>query len=264
MTLDYMLKALKARKQNRQSRHFEKTSYGRALARFKDIHKGEICVITGNGPSLNARDLQLLHEKGVVTFASNRVYNIFEQTDWRPTYYVSEDVNVLRGIQDKAAAVPAKAKFMPINLKWYENVDIPGANYFYMDYSQGDPETFGISLDVPHSIVCRSTVTTTCMQLAIYMGFSEIYLIGVDHSFAKMVDKDGNVIIDNSIRSHFVDNYNSDIEDLGYNIDATTQAYLNVEQLSRKLGSFRIFNATRGGKLEVYERVDFDKVFQED
>ena len=93
------------------------------------------------------------------------------------------------------------------------------------------------------------------------MGFSEIYLLGVDHSFSKMVDKNGNVIIDNSIRSHFVENYNSDIKDLGYNIDATTEAYLNVEQLSRKLGTFRVYNATRGGKLEVFERVEFDKLF---
>ena len=119
-----------------------------------------------------------------------------------------------------------------------------------------------MSLDIAHSIRCRATVTTTCIQIAIYMGFSEIYLLGVDHSFAKMVDKNGNVIEDKSIRSHFTDDYNSDIPDLGYNIDATTEAYFNVEQLSHKLKSFRVYNATRGGKLEVFERKDFDELFK--
>ena len=93
------------------------------------------------------------------------------------------------------------------------------------------------------------------------MGFSEIYLLGVDHSFSKIIDKNGNVIIDNSIRNHFADNYDKDLEDFGCKIDATTKAYYNVEQLSRQLGSFRVYNATRGGKLEIFERVGFDTLF---
>lgn len=250
-----------ARNQNKMSKNFENTKWGKDLLAFKGIHKGEKCFVVGNGPSLMPQDLQTLHENNIKTFATNRIYNIFDKTDWRPYYYVSEDANVLRGVQDKAAAVEAKAKFMPINLKWYEDIDIPNAKYFYLEYNDEMKDTKGISLDVAHCIKCRSTVTTTCIQLAIYMGFSEIYLIGVDHSFAKMVDKDGNVIEDNSIKSHFVEDYNSDIPDLGYSIDETTEAYLNIEQLSRKLKTFKIYNATRGGKLEVYERISFDSLF---
>ena len=39
---------------------------------------------------------------------------------------------------------------------------------------------------------------------------------------------------------------------------APTLAFGDVEQLSRRLGTFRVFNATRGGKLEVFERVSFE------
>ena len=38
-----------------------------------------------------------------------------------------------------------------------------------------------------------------------------------------------------------------------------TRAYISAEKYSREHG-FRIFNATRGGKLEVFERVNFDTI----
>ena len=203
----------------------------------------------------------MLYKYHIPSFGTNRIYNIFAQTDWRPTYYVSEDANVLRNVQKEASAVPAELKFIPVNLKWFEDIHIDGATYFYLDYTSPMEENYGLSLDIAHSVRCRATVTTTCIQMAVYMGFSDIYLLGVDHSFAKMVDKNGNVIIDDSIRSHFTDNYNADIKDLGYNIDATTEAYCNVEQLSRRDGNFRVYNATRGGRLEVFERVGFDEIW---
>lgn len=256
------IKSLQSRKQSKDSQNFEKTKYGKQLAALKNIHKGEICFVIGNGPSLTPEDLQTLHDNHVITFATNRIYNMFDKTSWRPAYYVSEDINVIRNVKKEVEAVESERKFLPVNLKWYEDFDIPGADYFYIDYSEDFSENYGLSLDIAHSIRCRATVTTTCIQIAIYMGFSEIYLLGVDHSFAKMVDKNGNVIEDRSIRSHFTDDYNSDIPDLGYNIDATTEAYFNVEQLSHKLKTFRVYNATRGGKLEVFERKDFDELFK--
>lgn len=55
------------------------------LAALKDRHYGKRAVIIGNGPSLKMEDLGRL--KNEITFASNRIYLAFDQTDWRPTYY---------------------------------------------------------------------------------------------------------------------------------------------------------------------------------
>ena len=257
------IRSLKAHTQNWQSKHFEKTRLGKRLAGYRNKHKGEACVIVGNGPSLRAEDLQALHERGVVTFATNRVFKVFDQTYWRPTYYVSEDVLLMRDVQDVIRDMPVQGRFIPINLKWYEGVDIPNADYFYIEYQEPMKETFGLSLDIPHCIRCRGTVTMSCLQLAAYMGFSRIYLIGVDHNFAKMFDKDCNVVIDTSIKNHFADDYDKGIFDQGFHVDEATEAYMDMERLSRKTGTFRIFNATRGGKLEVYERVDLDSILNE-
>ena len=109
--------AVRARMQNWQSKHFELTRYGRSIAKLKDSHKGEKCFVIGNGPSLSAADLQVLHEYGIPCFGSNRIFKIFDQTDWRPTYFASEDVIILRGIQREVEAIPAEKKFIPVNLK---------------------------------------------------------------------------------------------------------------------------------------------------
>lgn len=260
MGVECILKSFEARKQNWQSTHFEKTKYGKKLRTLKNRHKGEACFVIGNGPSLTVEDLDAIYKIGIPTFATNRVFKIFEKTEWRPTYYVSEDILLMRDAQDIIKSMPVKGRFIPINLKWYEDVDIPNADYFYIEYNESMKDTFGLSLDIPHSIRCRGTVTTTCLQLAIYMGFSEIYLIGVDHNFAKMFDKNGNVLINNTIKNHFVDDYDKGIVDQGFQVDAATEAYMDVECLSRKMKSFRVYNATRGGKLEVYERVELDSI----
>ena len=42
------------------------------------------CFIVGNGKSLKAEDLDLLH--GHASFGLNRIHMIYDQTDWRPTY----------------------------------------------------------------------------------------------------------------------------------------------------------------------------------
>ena len=150
-----------------------------------------------------------------------------------------------------------------MNLHWYEDVSIDGAEYFYLNSGTNDNDVFGLSNDIPNHITCRSTVSLTCLQLAVYMGFSRIYLLGVDHNFAKMFDKNGNLIEDKTIKNHFTDDYDSDIIDQGFKVDAATEAYMDVERLSRKLGTFKVYNATRGGKLEAFERVDFDEIIEE-
>src|SRR5699024_7865108 len=70
---------------------------------LRNCHKGERCFIIGNGPSLRAEDLDKL--KNEITFACNRINLIFDQTDWRPTYYCITDLALFhsREIQEEAS-----------------------------------------------------------------------------------------------------------------------------------------------------------------
>lgn len=263
MLFDRVKKSLTARTQNWQSKHFAITKYGRAMSHYKNLHQGERCVVVGNGPSLSAKDLEILHKNNVVTFGTNRVFHIFNETAWRPTYYMSEDATILQSIQKEVSQLSCEARFIPINLTWYEGIDVPGASYFFMDYRSALPETNGLSLDVAKAIRCRGTVTTSCIQLAIYMGFTEIYLIGVDHNYSRYIDSNGNLVEDPSVKDYFSTSYDTDFKNvIGRNLGDTTLSYISVEELSQKLGTFKVYNATRGGKLEVFQRVDFDSIFR--
>lgn len=255
------LKSLNARYQGYIHEHFARTKYGKAIAKMKGIHNGESCFIIGNGPSLKSEDLTILKKNNIITFGANRIYNIFDKTDWRPTYYACEDEYICIDIKEKIEKLPIKFKFIPINLKWYKNININSAIYYN---AKPASENIRASDNLAEYSVLNGTVTGFFIQLAVYMGFKKIYLIGIDHNFSRMTDKDGNLIIDKNARDHFGNQKNADKNTKGiYNIDQATQTYINLKEFCYKQ-NVEIFNATRGGKLEVYPRVDFDSLFNKE
>ena len=243
--------------------HFEKTKYGKHLAELRGKHTGKRCFIVANGPSLRAEDLNLLHQRGEITFGMNRIYKIFDQTQWRPTYYVCEDELICQSQQAEINAIEADVKFIPIELKWWHNVRIEGAQHFHLNYRVEEQYPYGFSTDIAHQLDCRGTVTFSCMQLAAYMGFTEIYLLGVDHNYRVTIDINGNTVTDPTAKDYFCEGYDTDIQNLVvHDMGNNTRAYMDAKKYCDSTGgNVTIYNATRGGKLEVFPRVDFDSLF---
>ncbi len=243
-------------------KHFEKTADGKKLKLLKNVHKGKRCFLIGNGPSLKAADLDKLHANGDITFAFNRVYNIFDQTEWRPTYYISQDEKMLSGCQEEVSKLKCEFKFVPIQLKFYHNINIQGATYFNMNWQQiENPLDFGFTDDISKEIFCAATGMYTAVQMAVYMGFSEIYFIGVDHHFHTSINNKGEIVVDNTVKDYFSDKYNHDKDKLFIpNTEKSTLTYVAIKNHCDKR-NINVFNATRGGKLEVFPRVDFDTLF---
>ena len=253
-----LMNALRARWKNYQLAHFESTRWGKNLKKLQGKYCGKRCFIIGNGPSLAAKDLDKLKDE--CTFAFNRIYYIFDQTAWRPTFYCTQDAKIAQAsAKEIKEIIDTTYIFAPINLKWYEGVDID-TNYFFLPKLAGEsvPE---FSENIPSHIVVGNTVAYTAMQLAVYMGFSEIYLLGVDHSFQTYQDKDGNVIVDPNAKDYFCDQYNQDKDKLFVpKLDVSTLSYIAAQKYTEN-HPVAIYNATRGGKLEVFHRVDFDSLF---
>ena len=255
--------SVQAHLQTWQSRHFEKTKAGRSLMQYKNKHKGESCFILGNGPSLCAADLEALQDAGVVTFGTNRIYNIFPDTYWRPTYYACEDEQILKGKEREVEEIPTKAKFIPAELCWYHGVNLKEADYYHIVYDAESLNPWGFSLDIAKGIGCRGTVTFTCMQIAVYMGFAKIYLLGVDHNYQVTIDIDGNVVTDPTAKDYFCEQYDEDIKETAvHDMGQNTRAYLGAKGYLEAHPGSVIYNATRGGKLEVFERADLDEVIR--
>ena len=144
------------------------------LAQYEDKHLGQRCIIIGNGPSLNKMDLSFL--KNEITFGLNRIYLMFDKWNFTPTYFVSVNPLVLEQSAEKISKI-SSTKFL--SFKGQEFFKTKNEIIFLK--SVGTPS---FSRD-PHGGIWEGhTVTYVAMQLAFYMGFDEVILIGVDHSFA--------------------------------------------------------------------------------
>lgn len=255
-----VLDSIRARATNFKAAHFDCFAEGRQLKKLKNIHQGKRCVIVGNGPSLCASDLDVLKKNGEITFAFNRVYHIFDQTDWRPMYYVSQDQKMLAGCSREVEKLTAEIKFIPAEMEWYDDIHIRGAQPFHIVNRDID-EYPDFSEDIAKCIVNSKTVVYTAIQIAVYMGIREIYLIGVDHHFHTSINDKGEIIVDPTAKDYFCEGYNADKDQLYIpNTDKSTLTFIAAKRYADAHG-IRIYNATRGGKLEVFPRVDFDSLF---
>ncbi len=247
-----------------QLSHFNRTASGKALASLRNSFAGRRCFFIGNGPSLTATDLTTLHTNNEITFAFNRIYNIFDQTEWRPTYYISQDEKMLSGCIDDVNKYPMYTKLIPIQMKWHHKLKVDGANYFNIVHQEVEnPLDFKFSDDISREIYNSSTGMYTAAQIAAYMGFKEIYFIGVDHHFQISQNNKGEIVVDNTVKDYFTDKYNKDKDKLYIpNTEKSTLTYIAMKHHCDQRG-IKVYNATRGGKLEVFPRVDFDDLFKD-
>lgn len=233
--------------------NFEETE---KLKKLKDVHKGDRCFIIGTGPSLKIADLEVL--KNEYTFAPNRIYELLDKTDWFPTYYMCQDYKIIKTFADKIKTVKSKLSFLPVNSKNEFNDN--KYCFFVLKEQLFYPDNAPFSKEVSRFIGQGYTVTYGAIQMAIYMGFSEIFLLGIDHNYNIIRDSKGRPVKVESGSDNYskdMGNY-MDIKNLP-RIEESTIAYETAEKISHRMG-VRIYNATRGGKLAAFERVDFDSI----
>ena len=223
------------------------------LKKFKDIHLGERCFIVGNGPSLTYKDLECLHQHNEIAFGVNRVYRAFPDLNWRPNYFCMSDNFGLKSYGDDVKKLDLPCFFISNDYqKFWENFSDERFYQFYRIRRFEKNTLPPFSEDVSKGVYGLATVTYDCLQIAVYMGFKEIYLIGVDSNYANS---------QYDVKNHFIENY----YDPGMKVNSFVTysaflAYQSARHYAERHG-IKIYNATRGGKLEVFERVDFDSIF---
>ncbi len=214
------------------------------VRKLHNKYSGKRCFIIGNGPSLSVDDLEKLNNE--ITIASHGIYYIFDKTSWRPTFYCAQD-SVL--INERYSDIKEKCSDITRIFGLVRNRKYPsfGRNdlgiRLIIEFFENELPKF--SSDAESGFFEGLTVTYFNIQLAVYMGFKEIYLLGVDHFYS------------GGSNDHFSS------EDICTNIprtDKTTLSYMAAKKTA-DTADIRIFNATRGGKLEVFERINLDNLF---
>lgn len=229
--------------------------YERLLA-YRNRHAGNRCFIIATGPSLTREDLELLRNE--YTFGMNALCLIARTWGFTPTYYGIQDHLVYDKLYDVLMedCYVATQVFVSSRIKMRRKTK-PDWNVFPLNVAYHSYDCWfncnyhsKFSNDCSRMVYNGFTITYSLIQLAVYMGFSEIYLIGVDGSYPK------------DEKHHFIEygeNDHSLMNVLEKALERVTSSYITARNYAEQNGIV-IKNATRGGKLEVFERVKLENV----
>ncbi len=235
------------------------------LKRLTGKYAGERCFVIGNGPSLTASDLEKIKDE--ISFASNKIFLIYDQTSWRPSFYCVEDKLVFTQCLDEIHKLSGCEKLFPVNM-FSDNKRFDGAVCFptippkYWDNPLNDPEFPEFNPDLITGIAWGSTIVYTEIQLAIALGFTEVCLLGLDHQYTdgKASKGEKGVMISDGEQNHFHPLYRPPGEKWhSPNLHVLEVSYAKARLEAEKLG-VRIVNCSRRTSLNVFEREDLESV----
>lgn len=222
------------------------------LSKFHNKHKGERCFIVATGPSLRVEDLDILYKNNVCGISVNSIYNIFDKTSWRPKYYGISDIVGYMDMEKNILTMDVENKFI-MDAMWDESKHTEERGFYKWHLIVEDEKNWNPSFsdDINRGFFWGKTITYDfALQFAVYLGFKEIYLLGVDCNYVKGGEN-----------NHFTKSGKPDYYD--HQEDKMIMAYQSAKRYADSHG-IKIYNATRGGMLEVFERVEFDSLFEKD
>lgn len=228
----------------------------RRLTELKDIHKGKRAFIIGNGPSLKQTNLsKLKHE---ITYGMNRIYLAFPEWGFATTYLcVTNDLVVEQFVDDiNGLTIP---KFIAWRSRRHFSAQLPITQlptFVYTSYTGP-----GFSGDVRGRVWEGATVTNLALQLAFHMGIEKAILIGVDHNFISKGEANKTVVSQGDDPNHFMPNYfGKGVRWQLPDLDTSEIGYTLAQEAYHKEGR-EVLDATVGGKLTIFPKVDYNSLF---
>jgi len=218
------------------------------IKEWKERYAGEKAVILCNGPSLNKTDFSVLQKFSTFTFGLNKINLLFDRSDFRPSCIVSVNPFVIEQ-----------------NKNFYNTTDIPlfldvkGRKWIAFRKNTHFLHSGGIygqfARDCSISVNQGATVTYVAMQIAFHMGFTDVALVGCDHSFQTKGPPNRQIQAGKVDHDHFDPRYfsNGDAWQLP-DLEASEFHYEKARNIFSHFGR-RLVNCTDGGKLEKLERI---------
>ena len=227
---------------------------------LRNKHRGERCFIIGTGPSLRLEDVEALGELGEISFASNSIFKLFDKTHWRPDYYCCLDLEFTEKLSNEYGAesfenlcksnyfIDSRIKTLPYTskmIKVYMNRLLHGFGI--------KDDDLKYSCNLVKGIYDEYDVTISAIQIAQFMGFSEVYLLGVDCSYMRA--EKYSIDAENTMANLYSEDYYSYME------RQKQKAFRFIKNvIEDEYKDFHVYNATRGGNLDCFERVDIDEL----
>jgi hypothetical protein len=184
----------------------------------------------------------------------NRIYLGFPEMGFQTTYFLTVNSLVI-----EQCAEEIRSLTMPRFVCWRSRNAIrpaPDLNFLHTTYT--GPK---FSPDVRGRVWEGGTVTYVAMQLAFHMGFEEVILIGVDHSYSAQGKPNTTVTSQGDDADHFhVGYFGKGFRWQLPDLDTSERSYHMARQAYAAAGR-RIIDATVGGKLTVFPKVAYESLF---
>lgn len=217
---------------------------------LKDLEEkfsGKRCFILCTGPSLTVSDIELLKDE--YTFGMNSLCLLLEQTTWRPDFFAVQDENVYEKVKEYMLTMKNSKVFVPDGLdrnapaEW---IKFPLCGAYHKYELIYDTRYFARFSDKCYVRVYDGySITYSLIQLAVFMGFKEIYLLGADCNYL-------------GEKQHIIEHGHIDP---GF-AKAPERMFASYKEAKRYMDNHdvKIYNATRGGMLEIFPRVSLENV----
>jgi hypothetical protein len=191
---------------------------------------------------------------------------------WQPTYYCisdplyfdgSEAMRVFFGslsnqIHDSTFFVPLRGRDVVLQ----QNL-LPEDRTYWLAFAGDLGTTLKPSIDFSSFVPSAMTISQLCLMAAIYMGCSPIYLLGLDHDWLShrnhhqhFYQGQAGLEAHPDLKPVLADHSYKTVMECALII---WRGYEVLQDLARRNG-ISIFNATDGGFLDVFERVDYEEV----
>lgn len=251
--------------------------------KFKNMYVGKRCFIVGTGPSINEQNLACL--KNEIVFTVNNAFKIdnFEciNTNFHiyiDSLYFQEDQNENNNLMrvERMKKIGNKAQcFFPYSksinfVKKYNLEKVLNINFIEENVNICLSEN---TMDFQREVALSGTVIITAIMLAIYMGFSEIYLVGCDCT--DILTTIGAKIENASMTEYAFKNDNFEQKHLQETLGKRSlESIYHIQYI--KFKNFRIlneicnnkhiklFNCTKGGILDCLERKQLEEIINEE
>lgn len=217
------------------------------LKQYKGIHEGKRCFIVATGPSLTEKDFFSL--KNEYTIGVNGLCLWFKEKKMETDYFVVSDDDVYNRIEGALKETKTTQIFVSERVAKTYTVDL-GFKLFPVNLWNRfvlNEDKKRLSNDISVCSYDEETVVFHAIQLAIFLGFKLIYLLGTDCNYdqKKAYSVDHGKKVDTAVGPKMIRSY-------------------YVVKKYEDLYGFKVFNATKGGMLEVFPRVNLEDVLKEE
>lgn len=235
-----------------RNKNIVKSTKYQYLLNLKQIHAGERCFVVATGPSLTFEDLDMI--KGEYCFGMNSCVLALDKTQWTPNVLAIQDEFVYNKIQN---VLVKESQNRLKNKIWVSNTIssmFDSAKTFrqfplhYLDHKYDPDKILELRFsENPYvNVFDGYSIIFSVLQLAVYMGFKEIYLLGTDCNYKQP-------------QKNFIEHGATALNNLDIAGTRLIVAHQEFKKFADSKG-VKIINCTRGGMLEVYPRMKLEEV----